>query len=697
MTRHCAEAAAATAPSLLRVLLALHCGVLFLQCSAASAMGGDVSALMAFKRAIIEDPHSVLSDWTDADGNACDWRGVICSAPQGSVISLKLSNSSLKGFIAPELGRLSFLQELYLDHNLLFGTIPKLIGSLKNLRVLDLSVNRLTGPIPSELGGLSSVSIVNFHSNGLTGNIPSELGKLQNLVELRLDRNRLKGSIPGSNTASFSPASNIGSTAHNGLCPSSRLYVADFSYNFLVGKIPSCLKYLPRSSFQGNCFQDEYSVQQRPLQICTSVYFLFYHTTITVNYIVIYLAYCRGSTGQQGVIYGSKHPGHKHEKMEQPIWLLALEIATGVLLVVFVITGIVTASRSCKLKPSIRISSWNRSKSWSDEITVLIDSDMLKSLPKLSRQELEVACEDFSNIIGSTPETVVYKGTMKDGPEVSVISLCAFEGHWTSHHELFYQNKVIDLARLNHENIAKFLGYCRESDPFSRMLVFEYAPNGTLFEHLHYGEGGQFSWLRRMKIAIGIAQGLRYLHTELQPPFAISELNSNSVYVTEDFTPKLVDFECWKMMFSRHSISRDEKARGHLNSKSSFPGHGDSAADRQADDIQANTFAFGVILLEIISGRLPYCKDKGYLVDWASKYLQQAEEIGKLVDPELGSVRSEDLAVLCSVVSRCIDPDPSKRPSMQIITGVLENGIDLSAAAILKESSLAWAELALAL
>lgn len=200
-----------------------------------------------------------------------------------------------------------------------------------------------------------------------------------------------------------------------------------------------------------------------------------------------------------------------------------------------------------------------------------------------------------------------------------------------------------------------------------------------------------------MKIAIGIAQGLRYLHTELQPPFAISKLNSNSVYITEDFTPKLVDFECWKMMFSRHSISRDEKTRGHLNSKSSFPGHGDSAADRQADDIQANTFAFGVILLEIISGRLPYCKDKGYLVDWASKYLQQAEEIGKLVDPELGSVRSEDLAVLCSVVSRCIDPDPSKRPSMQIITGVLENGIDLSAAAILKESSLAWAELALAL
>ncbi|KAF7001226.1 hypothetical protein CFC21_016939 [Triticum aestivum] len=95
-----------------------------------------------------------------------------------------------------------------------------------------------------------------------------------------------------------------------------------------------------------------------------------------------------------------------------------------------------------------------------------------------------------------------------------------------------------DLARLSHENIAKFLGYCRESDPFSRMLLFEYASNGTLYEHLHHGEEAQFSLLKRMKIAISIAQGLRYLHTESQPPFAISELNSNSVYVIEDSTPK---------------------------------------------------------------------------------------------------------------------------------------------------------------
>lgn len=134
--------------------------------------------------------------------------------------------------------------------------------------------------------------------------------------------------------------------------------------------------------------------------------------------------------------------------------------------------------------------------------------------------------------------------------------------------------QVADLARLNHENVGKLLGYCRESNPFSRMLVFEYASNGTLYEHLHCmfniffpsfvsletcwcscnsfhklkveafwlivdGEACQFSWTRRMNIIVGIARGLTYLHTELDPSFTISELNSSSIYLTDEFSPKV--------------------------------------------------------------------------------------------------------------------------------------------------------------
>ncbi|KAJ1694440.1 hypothetical protein LUZ63_011138 [Rhynchospora breviuscula] len=650
-------------------LLAFDCGFHFAPSD--SLLQEDVWILIAFKRAIFEDPLSVLSDWDAIRQDPCRWYGVNCSGKGNQLISLNLSNSSLKGFLAPELGHLSSLQELHLDNNLFMGTIPKQIGLLKNLAVLDLSVNRFTGPIPAELGNLSGIRKINLHSNGLTGTIPVEFSKLQNLVELRLDRNRLKGSLPGSVNTTFAHTDKV-FTAHdsgNGLCQqSSHLRVADFSYNFLVGKIPACLKYLPRSSFQGNCFQDEYSVLQRTFKICNG-------------------GYVKGQPAQKGAYKESKD-WHQHQNPRQPWWLLALEIITGVLVVVFIVTGIISASKSCKLKPALNLKTpWNQTQSWRDEVAISIDGELLKNIPRLSRQELEVACEDFSNIIGSTNETIVYKGTLKDGPEVAVISISISQANWGNYHEFFYQSKLADFARLNHENIAKFLGYSKESDPFTRMVAFEYASNGTLYEHLHYGEDGSYlSWIRRMKVAIGIAKGLRYLHTELQPPFALADLNSNAVYVTEDFTPKLVDFECWNMIFSNL-----ENNQYHIHSVHGLPG----SLEERNMDVQANTYAFGVILLEIISGRPSYCKDQGCLIEWAVQHLQNAEEIKKLVDPVLTNFKTEDLEVVCSAVTLCVEPDPSKRPSMQIIAGILENGIDLSVAAQLKESPLAWAELAL--
>lgn len=70
------------------------------------------------------------------------------------------------------------------------------------------------------------------------------------------------------------------------------------------------------------------------------------------------------------------------------------------------------------------------------------DSEMLKDVVRYSRQDLEVACEDFSNIIGSSPDSLVYKGTMKGGPEIAVISFCIKEEHWTGYLELYFQREA---------------------------------------------------------------------------------------------------------------------------------------------------------------------------------------------------------------------------------------------------------------
>ncbi|XP_042510014.1 probable LRR receptor-like serine/threonine-protein kinase At1g63430 [Macadamia integrifolia] len=656
------------------LLLLVIWGVLLASCD--SFVTTEVRALTAFREAIYEDPVSVLSNWNAPDSDPCNWSGISCSLGRDHVIKLNLSSYCLRGFLAPELGSLSSLQELIMHNNSLLGTIPKEIGMLKNLKVLDLGINQLTGPIPLEIGNLTSVMKINLQSNGLSGSLPPELGNLENLVELHLDRNRLQGTVPGKNSSSVSNTQEMYASHGNasGFCRSSRLRNADFSYNFFVGKIPQCLNYLPRTSFQGNCFQDT-ELKQRPSMQCVAS---------PMN------PPAKNHPGAD-LKYRHSENGPKHHKGSKPAWLLALEIVTGTVVGFLLLVAAFTAVKKCKAK-STDIIPWKKTvngKDYKDELVIYMDPEMLKDVVRFSRQELEVACEDFSNIIGSSPDSLVYKGTMKGGPEIAVISLCIKEDYWTGYLELYFQREVADLARLNHENTGKLLGYCKETKPFSRMLVFEYASNGTLYEHIHYGEGCQLSWTRRMKIALGLARGLRYLHTELEPPFTVSELSSSAVYLTEDFSPKLVDFESWKMV-----LARSEKNSGSISNGSTLCGFQDSVDERHLD-VQGNVFAFGVLLLEIISGRPPYCKDRGCLVDWAKEYVDMPEVMSYLVDPELRHFRYDDLKIICEVASLCIQSDSAKRPSMKELCSMLESRIDISVAADLKECPLAWAELAL--
>ncbi|XP_057415105.1 probable LRR receptor-like serine/threonine-protein kinase At1g63430 isoform X1 [Lotus japonicus] len=243
-----------------------------------------------------------------------------------------------------------------------------------------------------------------------------------------------------------------------GFCNSSQLKVADFSYNFLVGSIPKCLENLQSLSYQGNCLQSK-DIKQRPSMQCAGA----------------------SPAKSQPVVNPNHQPTEhmpKHHGSSKPSWLLAIEIVMGTMVGSLFLVAVLAAFQRCNKKSAIVIP-WKKSASQKDHMTVYIDPEMLKDVRRYSRQDLEVACEDFSNIIGSSPDSVVYKGTMKGGPEIGVISLCIREEQWTGYVELYFQREVAELARLNHENTGKLLGYCRESTPFTRMLVFDYALNGT--------------------------------------------------------------------------------------------------------------------------------------------------------------------------------------------------------------------------
>lgn len=496
----------------------------------------------------------------------------------------------------------------------------------------------------------------------MDGAIPPEVGKLGNLLELRLSNNRLTGIIPASNDSNMESAN---SNDQIGLCQLSQLTDIDLSYNFLVGDIPTCLNQIQRSSLAWNCFQNN-DTSNRPLQQCENA----------INQ----------DTGKDS------HTDKNENGLPEPLWLLILEVIAAVSFLCLLTLCTITGLRRCRARSSESRNSspWTRAVSWKENTVISIDDDLLVNVPKISRQELSEACEDFSNIIGSSQETVVYKGTLKDGREIAVVSLSVSVPYWNDYVELYFQKEVIEMARLSHENVAKMVGYCKESEPFSRMLVFQYPPNGTLYEHLHDGEGWQLSWPRRMKLALAIARALRYLHTELQPPFAVAALTSSSIYLTEDYSPKIIDLERWRYLVTKPGLASVNG--GSVNSVT-------DSRHKRFMDVQANTFAFGVILLELISGRASASKDTGDLVDWARKHLEQPEEFSKLVDPKLQrqSVNQEGLGIVCNVVNLCIDPEPSRRPSMSMIAAILEEGIEASAATLMRDSSLAWAEAELAI
>ncbi|KAM3368620.1 hypothetical protein ACQJBY_016866 [Aegilops geniculata] len=206
------------------------------------SISDDVRALLAFKRAIEDDPRAELANWnTTSEPDPCWWSGVWCSLSDGRVVALELSNSSLSGSLAPEIGSLTSLQKLILDHNAFTGSIPREIGKLKNLTVLNLSTNQLEGAIPSETGDMQNITTIDLHANRLSGAIPPELGKLANLKELRLSNNSLTGTIPGSNDSIMVSTKKEDQV---GLCQLAQLTDIDLSDNLLTGDIPACLGHI---------------------------------------------------------------------------------------------------------------------------------------------------------------------------------------------------------------------------------------------------------------------------------------------------------------------------------------------------------------------------------------------------------------------------------------------------------------------
>jgi serine/threonine protein kinase len=180
----------------------------------------------------------------------------------------------------------------------------------------------------------------------------------------------------------------------------------------------------------------------------------------------------------------------------------------------------------------------------------------------------------------------------------------------------------------------------------------------------------------RLRIAMGMAYCLDYMH-QLTPPIAHKHLQSSTIYLTEDYAAKISDF----------SFGNDATA-AKIGSASM------ELLESQTSDPEGNIYSFGVILFEMITGRIPYAVDNGSLADWASDYLRGERSLKEIVDPTLKSFRENELEKLSEVIRNCIHPDPKQRPTMKEIASKLKEITAMEPdGATPKLSPLWWAEL----
>ncbi|KAG2285204.1 hypothetical protein Bca52824_044808 [Brassica carinata] len=308
---------------------------------------------------------------------------------------------------------------------------------------------------------------------------------------------------------------------------------------------------------------------------------------------------------------------------------------------------------------------------WRTGLSGQLQKVFVTGIPTLKRSEIEAACEDFSNVIGSCPIGKLFKGTLSSGVEIAVASIdttCAND--WKEITEIQFRKKIEMLSKINHKNFVNLLGYCEEKEPFTRILIFEYAPNGSLFEHLHSKESEHLDWGMRLRITMGLAYCLDHMH-QLNPPIAHTNLVSSSLHLTEDYAVKLADFTFGP---SETETCSNANKDTYLNPED-------------------NVYSFGLLLFEMITGKLVDSVNKPDSVDTGLVDFLRGVSLANMVDPALESY-DDKIDNIGEVIKSCIRTDPKERLTMKEVTGWLREITGISPSdATPTLSPLWWAEL----
>ncbi|KAL8154279.1 hypothetical protein V2J09_012039 [Rumex salicifolius] len=279
--------------------------------------------------------------------------------------------------------------------------------------------------------------------------------------------------------------------------------------------------------------------------------------------------------------------------------------------------------------------------------------------------ELSAATKNFRKdfYLGEGGFGKVYKGRIDNINQTVAIKQLSPNGIQGNREFLV---EVLMLSLLHHSNLVNLIGYC--ADGIQRLLVYEFMPFGSLSDHLHGKK--PLDWNTRMRIAAGAAKGLEYLHDKADPPVIYRDLKASNILLDKNFRPKLSDFGLAKLApvgDDTHVSTRVMGTYGYCAPEYAMTGQ---------LTLKSDIYSFGVVLLEIITGRkaveaTPSGRDQNIVV-WARPLFKDKAKFVEMADPAMeGQYPVRGLYQAISVAAMCVQEQPNMRPVMADVVTAL--------------------------
>lgn len=291
------------------------------------------------------------------------------------------------------------------------------------------------------------------------------------------------------------------------------------------------------------------------------------------------------------------------------------------------------------------------------------------SAKTFSSSDIERATDNFndSRILGEGGFGRVYSGVLEDGSKVAVKVLKRDDQQGGRE----FLAEVEMLSRLHHRNLVKLIGICTEER--MRCLVYELIPNGSVESHLHGVDKdiSPLDWGSRLKIALGSARALAYLHEDSSPRVIHRDFKSSNILLEQDFTPKVSDFGLARTALdeeNRHISTRVMGTFGYVAPEYAMTGH---------LLVKSDVYSYGVVLLELLTGKKPVDMSQPpgqeNLVTCTRPLLTIKEGLESIIDPSLGpNFPFDSIAKVAAIASMCVQPEVSHRPFMGEVVQALK-------------------------